>query len=173
LTSPTPIREGILDARNPFSVDEETLWNRGQRTDAWWCCRIRDMSSFDASQLLWKMFGHRLDHDVDDDPLDFMDVYLATVGDLRRAHWEPLYGFEGPFPFTACFQIKRASDSQTRWIVSIIDKFEDWCFGIVQDITPQLAELERRIGFRLAEARERRSASELRDLRPGVFLRLL
>ena len=162
----------FLDARTPFPIDEDTMWDLWLRRDAWWRCR-QNLTWFEASRPLWQIFGHKLYDDDDGDLPDFLDIDITTVGGPNQGHWGPLHGYRGPFPFTACFQIERAIGSQTRWILSIIDKVEDWYVGLVEDITPQLAELKRQISFELEEAQAARLAGNRPGFQAGVFLQIL
>lgn len=158
----------VLDARRPFPIDEDTMWALHQRQDAWWRCR-QDLTFFEASRPLWQTFGHKqYDDDEGDCLLDFFDIDLTTVGGSYQGHWGPLHGYKGPFPFTACFQIQRGR--QIRWVLSVIDQVEDWYVGIAEDITPQLAALERQIRFYLPEPQRARLVGNRPHSQAGVFL---
>ncbi|MBZ9965009.1 hypothetical protein [Mesorhizobium sp. BR1-1-2] len=162
-----------LGVRRPFPIDQDVMWDLWQREDAWWRCR-QDLTFFEASLCLWQVFGHKLyDNDDGDSLLDFLDIDFTTVGGPYQGHWGPLHGYKGPFPFTACFQIERTVGSQTRWILSIIDQVEDWYVGVVEDITPRLAALERQIRFELPEAQGPRCTGNKPGFQAGVFVQAL
>ncbi|WP_292459574.1 hypothetical protein [Mesorhizobium sp.] len=149
--------------------DDETLWTPWRDRIAKWRCREGEIySSFTASPQFWTIFGFPAD-DLDGFPADFLDISLCSVGNAKQ-DWAPFWDHKGPFPFTACFQIKSPIGCRIRWVTSIIDKFDGWFVGLVQDITPKLATLQRRICFELPETNGRLVTSGARHLRPGVFI---
>ncbi|TIP29644.1 MAG: hypothetical protein E5X67_06300 [Mesorhizobium sp.] len=159
-----------LDATD-LVPDDETLWTPWRDRIAKWRCREGEIySSFTASPLFWKIFGHPpLADDDDGFPADFLDISFCSVGNAKQ-DWAPFWDYKGPFPFTVCFQIKTPIGCRIRWVTSTIDKFDGWYVGLVQDITPKLATLEGRICFELPETSGRLITGGARHLRPGVFI---
>lgn len=162
-----------LDATGIMVPSDETLWTPWRDGIAKWRCNESNIySSFTASPLLWNIFGHPpLADDDDGFPPDFLDIHFCSMGDSKQ-DWAPFSGYKGPFPFATCFQIKSAIGSHIRWVTSTIDKIDNWYVGIVNDITPKLNELQRRISFELPETGGRLITGRAHKLRPGVFLRL-